>query len=188
LFYQEALDYIRNIERSGSDYGIERMRELLLLLGEPDRRLKFVHVAGTNGKGSVCAYLTSILKESGYRVGTYISPSVVKYNERFLINGEMLSDDDLARYMTSVREVIEREQERRAQCTMHDSQFTIKEKRETINSPFLKGVPAGGGILFPSKLEGWQAKPDGVFYLKGIFMRCGAPEGSPPTILQKPHL
>ena len=60
MFYQEAIDYIKNIERSGSDYGIERMRELLDLLGAPDKRLKFVHMAGTNGKGSVSAYLTSV--------------------------------------------------------------------------------------------------------------------------------
>ena len=74
LFYQEAIDYIKNIERSGSDYGLERMRELLALLGNPDDKLKFVHVAGTNGKGSVTAYLTSALKEAGYKVGTYNSP------------------------------------------------------------------------------------------------------------------
>lgn len=109
LFYQEAIDYISNIERAGSDYGIERMRELLDLLGEPDEKLKFVHVAGTNGKGSVCAYLTSILKEAGYRVGTYNSPSVFCYNERWLIDGKMLSDEDVAKYLTAVRECVEQE-------------------------------------------------------------------------------
>ena len=72
--YIEATNWIKNIERAGSDYGIERMRELLVLLGEPDRGIKAVHIAGTNGKGSVSAYLTSILKEAGYKVGTYNSP------------------------------------------------------------------------------------------------------------------
>ena len=110
LFYQEAIDYIKNIERSGSDYGIERMRELLDLLGAPDRHLKFVHIAGTNGKGSVSAYLTSILKEAGYKVGTYNSPSVFCYNERWLINGQPLSDDDVAKYLTVVKECIKSEQ------------------------------------------------------------------------------
>lgn len=110
LFYQEAIDYIKNIERSGSDYGIERMRELLDLLGAPDRHLKFVHIAGTNGKGSVSAYLTSILKETGYKVGTYNSPSVFCYNERWLINGQPLSDDDVAKYLTVVKECIQSEQ------------------------------------------------------------------------------
>lgn len=110
LFYQEAIDYIKNIERSGSDYGIERMRELLDLLGAPDRHLKFVHIAGTNGKGSVSAYLTSVLKEAGYKVGTYNSPSVFCYNERWLINGNPLSNEDVAKYLTAVRECIESEQ------------------------------------------------------------------------------
>ena len=110
LFYQEAIDYIKNIERSGSDYGIERMRELLDLLDAPDKHLKFVHIAGTNGKGSVSAYLTSILKEAGYKVGTYNSPSVFCYNERWLINGQPLSDDDVAKYLTVVKECIQSEQ------------------------------------------------------------------------------
>lgn len=109
LFYQEAIEYIKNIERAGSDYGLERMKELLSLLGNPDEKLKFVHVAGTNGKGSVTAYLTSALKEAGYRVGTYNSPSVFCYNERWLINGEPLCDEDVAKYLTVVKECIQNE-------------------------------------------------------------------------------
>lgn len=114
LNYQEATDYIKNIERAGSDYGIERMRELLTLLSDPDDKLKFIHVAGTNGKGSVTAYLTSVLKEAGYKVGTYNSPSVFCYNERWLIDGKPLEDKDVARYLTIVRETIENEQNLRA--------------------------------------------------------------------------
>lgn len=109
MFYQEAIEYIKNIERAGSDYGLERMKELLSLLGNPDEKLKFVHVAGTNGKGSVTAYLTSALKEAGYRVGTYNSPSVFCYNERWLINGEPLCDEDVAKYLTVVKECIQNE-------------------------------------------------------------------------------
>ncbi len=112
--YKQAVDYIKNIERAGSDYGIERMRELLTLLSDPDDNLKFVHVAGTNGKGSVTAYLTSVLKEAGYKVGTYNSPSVFCYNERWLIDGKPLEDKDVARYLTIVRETIENEQNLRA--------------------------------------------------------------------------
>ncbi|MBO4554189.1 MAG: bifunctional folylpolyglutamate synthase/dihydrofolate synthase [Clostridia bacterium] len=111
--YIEATNWIKNIERAGSDYGIERMRELLVLLDEPDKDLKFIHVAGTNGKGSVTAYLTSVLKEAGYKVGTYNSPSVFRYNERWLINGEPLADELVAKYLTIVRETIEMEQKMR---------------------------------------------------------------------------
>ena len=113
LNYIEATNWIKNIERAGSDYGIERMRELLVLLGEPDRSLKCVHIAGTNGKGSVSAYLTSVLKEAGYKVGTYNSPSVFRYNERWLLDGEPLSDELVAKYLTIVRDTIEAEQKLR---------------------------------------------------------------------------
>ncbi len=113
MVYKEALNYIKNIARAGSDYGIERMRELLVLLGEPDRALKFVHVAGTNGKGSVCAYITSILREAGYCVGTYNSPSVFCYNERWLVDGVPLSDDEVAKYISEVRDAIDRERRMR---------------------------------------------------------------------------
>ncbi len=107
MFYKEAVDYIKNIERSGSDFGIERMRALLALLGNPEKKLKFVHIAGTNGKGSVSAFLTSIFKECGNTVGTYNSPSVFCYNERWLIDGQPLANCDVARYLTEVRNVIE---------------------------------------------------------------------------------
>lgn len=116
LIYSEAIDYIKNIERVGSDFGIERMRELLTLLGDPDEKLKFVHVAGTNGKGSVCAYISSVLKEAGYRVGTYNSPSVFRYNERWSIDGEMLPDRAVAKYLTRVRDIIDKENKKRKFC------------------------------------------------------------------------
>lgn len=127
LNYQEATDYIKNIERAGSDYGIERMRELLTLLSDPDDKLKFIHVAGTNGKGSVTAYLTSVLKEAGYKVGTYNSPSVFCYNERWLIDGKPLEDKDVARYLTIVKETIENEQNLRAAFGLDNFQPTAFE-------------------------------------------------------------
>ncbi len=113
MIYQEAIHYIQNIERAGIDLGIERMRELLTLLDEPDRHLKFVHIAGTNGKGSVSAYMTSILREAGYKVGTYNSPSVFEYNERWLINGTPLCDELVAKYLTIVKDTIDAEQKLR---------------------------------------------------------------------------
>lgn len=109
LFYDEALDYIRRIEADGSDYGTARERELLDLLGAPDAAYPIIHVAGTNGKGSVSAMLTSVLVEAGYRVGTYVSPAVLCYNERFLLDGKPLSCGKVAEYMTEVRLAVEGE-------------------------------------------------------------------------------
>ena len=82
--------------------GLERIRELLELLGNPHKGLKFIHVAGTNGKGSVCANLTSILGEWGLKVGKYISPNLIKVNERISINGRDISDNDLATVLDEI--------------------------------------------------------------------------------------
>ena len=109
MFYEEAVDYIRRIESDGSDYGLERERELLDAMGSPDRSFGIVHVAGTNGKGSVCAMLTSVFVAAGYRTGTYNSPSVLRYNERFLLDGVPFSDDKVSAYMTAVRDAVLRE-------------------------------------------------------------------------------
>lgn len=66
---------------------LEDVRDVLDVMGAPDRDIPAIHVAGTNGKGSVCAFLTSILKEAGYKTGTFISPHLIEVRERFLING-----------------------------------------------------------------------------------------------------
>lgn len=72
---------------------LDQVREFLRALGEPEQRLQIIHVAGTNGKGSVCADLTSILKEAGYRVGTFVSPHLTDIRERFLIDGEPVGEE-----------------------------------------------------------------------------------------------
>ena len=108
MLYKEALSYIMNISRYGSDYGLERMQMACDFLNNPEDSLKFVHVAGTNGKGSVTAYITSILKENGYKVGTYNSPYIYNYRERFLINNEMASEELVAKYLEIVKNAIEK--------------------------------------------------------------------------------
>lgn len=96
MTYGEALEYIHSIYWRGSKLGLERTRELLALCGNPEKKLKFVHVAGTNGKGSTCAMLSSILRAEGYRTGLYISPFVVRFNERMQVDGAPIPDDELA--------------------------------------------------------------------------------------------
>lgn len=83
--------------------GLDRMRELMHRLGDPQRELRFVHVAGTNGKGSVCAMLASVLKEAGLRTGLYISPNLLRVNERIQIDGAEISDEALLRAARRVR-------------------------------------------------------------------------------------
>lgn len=98
----KAIEKIHEFERFGSILGLERMTKLLELLGNPHEDLKVIHVAGTNGKGSTCRYMYSILQEAGYKTGLYTSPFLEKFNERIEYNGEMISDEDLALYTEKV--------------------------------------------------------------------------------------
>ena len=82
MTYEETLEYIHSVCWKGSRPGLERTRELLKMMGNPQDRLKYVHVAGTNGKGSVCSMLASVLKAAGYKTGLYTSPFVRYFNER----------------------------------------------------------------------------------------------------------
>ena len=91
----EALSFIHKTVWLGSKPGLSRTEHLLSLLGNPHKKLKFVHVAGTNGKGSTSACIASILREAGYKTGLYTSPYINVFNERMQIDGEMISDGEL---------------------------------------------------------------------------------------------
>ncbi len=95
--YEEALQYIHGISWTFCKPGLERIRELCDRLGNPEKELKFIHVAGTNGKGSFCSMLSSVLTEAGYRVGLFTSPYIVEFNERMRVNGENIPNDELAK-------------------------------------------------------------------------------------------
>src|SRR3989338_5049398 len=76
---------------------LSRIKRLAALLGHPERKLRAIHVAGSNGKGSTCAFLFSILREAGYKVGLYTSPHLRRFNERIRINDSFISDKDIVR-------------------------------------------------------------------------------------------
>ena len=92
----EAIEYIHSVCWKGSIPGLERTENLLKLMGNPEKKLKFVHIAGTNGKGSTAAMTASILQQAGYRVGLYTSPYIYRFHERMQVNGVEISDEDLA--------------------------------------------------------------------------------------------
>ena len=89
--YQEALSYLHSRNRFAKKAGLSNMRALMERLGNPQDRLRFVHVAGTNGKGSVTTMIASILECAGCRTGKYISPFVLDFRERMQINGKYIS-------------------------------------------------------------------------------------------------
>ena len=100
---KEAVEYIHSITWLGSKPGLERTFELLRLMGDPQKKLKFVHIAGTNGKGSTAAMTASVLQKAGYRVGLFTSPCIYKFNERIQINGQHITDEDLAEVTSFVK-------------------------------------------------------------------------------------
>ncbi len=105
--YSEAIGRISEFARFGSILGLERMERLMALLGDPQDRVKAIHVAGTNGKGSVCRYIYSVLQEAGYKTGIYTSPYLERFTERIEFNGAEISEDALARYTKIVLEKVD---------------------------------------------------------------------------------
>lgn len=97
------LDWLYNLQGRGSVLGLERVKELLEKLDNPQEKLKCIHVAGTNGKGSVCAIISSILKEAGYKTGMYTSPHLKRFTERFQINTKEISEQRVAKLIEKIR-------------------------------------------------------------------------------------
>jgi dihydrofolate synthase/folylpolyglutamate synthase len=103
--YTEALEYIHSINWAFCKPGLERIKLLCDALGNPESKLKFIHVAGTNGKGSFCAMLESILRNAGYKTGLFTSPYIKVFNERMQVNGKMIGDDELAEITAYVKPI-----------------------------------------------------------------------------------
>ena len=108
MTYDEAIKYIHSTSNFFCKPGLERIRELCLGLENPQNDLKFIHVGGTNGKGSFCAMTDSILRAAGYKVGLYTSPYVLRFNERMRVNGESISDESLARLTEKAKAIAEK--------------------------------------------------------------------------------
>ena len=104
----EVLAYIHKVDWRGSVPGLSRIDTLLGLLGHPERHVKYVHVTGTNGKGSTCAMLASVLRAAGYKTGLYTSPYIFRFNERMQINGAPIPDDTLCALVEELRPLADR--------------------------------------------------------------------------------
>ena len=105
--YQEAIEWLYSFKRHGSKLGLERISYLTKRLGNPQDHIKIIHVAGTNGKGSVCKFVGSILKEAGYKVGIYISPHLQRFSERIVINEKEISKEDIALIVEKIKPFVD---------------------------------------------------------------------------------
>lgn len=108
MTYNEAMNYISSVGKFGSNYGLERTFRLLELLGSPHQKLKLIHIAGTNGKGSTTAMITKILRGYGYKVGMYTSPYLEEFEERIQINGEKINKVTLVNLLEQVKIAIDK--------------------------------------------------------------------------------
>lgn len=106
--YKESMDYITKIGNLGSSYGLERTYRLLELLNNPHENIKFIHVAGTNGKGSTTAMISNILIEGGYKVGMYTSPFLEEFEERIQINNKNITKEKLAELITIIKLAVDK--------------------------------------------------------------------------------
>jgi len=105
MTYEQAMEKVNSRLRFGIKPGLERVSALLEKLGNPQKQLKFVHVAGTNGKGTTCTLIAGALKAAGYRTGLYTSPYVLEFRERFQIDGQMIPEEELIEQVQAVSAV-----------------------------------------------------------------------------------
>lgn len=105
--YDDALSYLYRLEQFGTVFGLDAITRLLGLFGNPHTSLNIVHIAGTNGKGSVCAMIDSILQKAGYRVGRYTSPHLVSFTERIAVNGNCISEQEVVDLTGRIRRLAE---------------------------------------------------------------------------------
>ena len=99
---EEALQKLFSLHQFGIKLGLDNIKKLLGYLGNPERKLDAIHIAGSNGKGSTASFISSILQEAGFKVGLYTSPHLIIFNERIRINREMISDDYILDFMNSI--------------------------------------------------------------------------------------
>lgn len=120
---RQVMEYMEEIGRYGIVPGLDNIRELCRRLGDPQKELRFVHIAGTNGKGSVSAYVAKVLSCAGYRVGRYLSPTLFGYRERIQVNGRWIARSALCRGVERIREICG---EMRAQGLPHPTPFEVE--------------------------------------------------------------
>src|SRR3954470_13401202 len=104
--YQEAVEFLYQLQQFGANFGLERAFKLAELAGRPQDKLKFIHVAGTNGKGSTCAMLESIYRHAGLRTGLFTSPHLIHFSERIQVDRRPISEIDIVRLVTWIKELL----------------------------------------------------------------------------------
>src|SRR4030066_764385 len=103
MSYQDTINFLYNLQKYGIKFGLENTNKLMALMDNPHLKFNSIHVAGTNGKGSVSAMLASVLQETGYKVGLYTSPHLINFTERIRINGKEISEARVIEFTDEIR-------------------------------------------------------------------------------------
>src|SRR2546422_6954003 len=106
MTYAEAIKFLYDLHWFGANFGLENTRQLAALAGSPQNQLRFIHVAGTNGKGSTCAMLESIYRSAGLRVGLFTSPHLVSFGERIQVNRQPVGEGDVVRLVSEFQPLL----------------------------------------------------------------------------------
>ncbi|MBC1197683.1 bifunctional folylpolyglutamate synthase/dihydrofolate synthase [Microcystis aeruginosa BLCCF158] len=136
---------LQSFQRFGVNLGLERIKNLLEILGNPQDKIPIIHVTGTNGKGSVCAYLSSILSTAGYKVGRYISPHLIDWTERISINGENIETATLENLLKDIESLIDPQQESPTQFEVITAAAWLYFAREKVDIAVME-VGLGGRL------------------------------------------
>ena len=145
MTYDEAIEYIHGVSSAFCKPGLERIDELCRALGNPQDDLKFIHVGGTNGKGSVCSMLSSVLMASGLKVGLYTSPYIVEFGERIRINGENIPKETLISIVEEIKPIAEAMTDKPTEFELITAIAFLYYKREAVDVVVLE-VGLGGRL------------------------------------------
>lgn len=151
MFAQDAerqLKWLYGLQSSGVKLGLDNITYLLHRMGDPQKTLRTIHVAGSDGKGSTCAILSSVLRESGFKVGLFTSPHILEFNERIQIDGVPISNDDLAFYASRVRHFVDDMKESDINCTFFEVTTAMAFDYFSRNSVDIAVIEVGMGGRF----------------------------------------
>lgn len=151
----EAMEFVTSTDWKGSSLGLERMRKIMDKLGNPQNDIHTIHVAGTNGKGSCCASLKFILMDAGYKVGMYTSPHLIDYEERFIIDDKMISEEDFCEAAEMVKKATSRMKDRPTEFEILTAMCFVYFKKMKVDVAIME-VGLGGRLDATNVI----AKPD----------------------------
>lgn len=207
MSYDEAISYIHSVNWTFCKPGLERVERLCHALGDPQDKLIFIHVAGTNGKGSFCAMTDSILRSAGYTVGLFTSPYIVKFNERMKINGESISDRELCELVEQIKPIVDQMEDKPTEFEMitalsflffakHKCDIVVLEcglggrldATNIIKTPILSvitGISLDHTSILGDTVEKIAAEKAGIIKNGVPVLWCGTDDGAKTVISEK---